>query len=508
MEDEQARQAPPRKRFFDYLLSSTNNERPTKQRKDELARNKDGKTSGENPVYGNDDHGLITPHNSDLLSGLDDEILGKGTPDDPVRFLSWETGNVISRKHHGSFIELSDDEDEGSKATSQDALKSFGENTVESIRGRTSFVRRQSSPGNKRLASSNDSRSFVLSPSDLGGCPTLLPPPPPSPAHTAAFTKPISTAPSLQGEVLLRNESEHSEDPGGLVKLEEYDLEISDDDDFFEDALLGCDTLTKGGSWNPSCGGVSKEAQTKTWWKQPTSTTVAVAAEEDLFSVPTTQGRNDLLHMPTIASVADEHSESISSTNTHLVASPAPVKLSESIKPNKSLDLSSRKRLFFDNYYHLRRARLDKVLQKYYSGIQGERSPDGCWLYTGGRLPKPPNQGLSMTVTFRHDGHKESLCLNVLVVKKLLEGSLSQEHIDGIVENSWHASHLCGNWTCFNTQHVVLEPGSVNSNRNACFRAIDGPCNHDPKCQKHLKLDKSRLRPVADPVSLGANESL
>ncbi|OAG06742.1 uncharacterized protein CC84DRAFT_1174671 [Paraphaeosphaeria sporulosa] len=532
MEDQQVQQTPLRKRFLDQVLSSNSTERPAKQQKDEAVCGKGEKALDKILVPDTEDDGSSTLHNGDLPGALDNGILGTGARDDPIRFPTWESGNVISSKCHGTFIELSDDEDEGNKnhshrTTSPNAFKSVcplhitGKESAESTGAIASLMRKQASLG-PRSPLSVDSKSSA--------------------------ENVISTDALMLFGHLLKN-------PNRLVKLEEYDLEHSDDE-FFEYPFPDVAPSINGRSGNVFRSGVSKQARAKDRGKQPVSMAVA-ATEDNFFFVPAAQDRDeaddsdliiafekskpagtldkpwmisvqeeheearesnrvrdssdieiqpghcgDLLYAPSVASMAYQGSDSLSSAKTQLTASRAPLELASSINWNKSLPLATRKRLFFDTFHHLQRARLESSIQGYYSNIQSGISITECWLYTGSKLPKPPIQGLAMSVTLRCNGHTERLGLNPLMVKLLLDGNLSQEQIDGVVEHSWHTSHLCGNWTCFNTAHVVLEPGSVNSNRNACFHDIDGPCFHIPRCLKHLKLDKSLLGRATDQASL------
>jgi hypothetical protein len=440
--------------------------------------------------------------------------------------------------------------------------------TGESTQGRASLVRKLPSLEHQRLTSSIDSRS-AHTPVDLSKYLALLygplsqvskfpteaskTQPSPSSANTSACTKSKSTVPSPQGEALDRCQSVSLEEPEVLVKLEGYDID-NRDDERFEDFLLGCAAVTSQRSRDTCSGVVSTATRTKTRRKKR-------APEEQLLCVSTVQGRDqeqdeendrvvvfehskpaDRAGIPwtipvkqerggiqtvpdltssqeTNASEVDKqprHSEDLFYTRKvvsakptfpgkgQIITSQAPVGLVERIDGKEPLLLSIRKRLFFKDY-HLKRARLEKSLEKYYSSIQSERSPDRCWLYTGDKLPKPPAQSLHMSTTIRHNGRLERLSLNILVIKMLLEGRLSQEHIDGLVEHSWHASHLCGNWTCLNIEHIVVEPGSINNNRNTCFKVAQPCSNHIPKCLKHLKLDKSHLRPATNPINWKGN---
>ncbi|KAJ4358633.1 uncharacterized protein N0V89_003217 [Didymosphaeria variabile] len=577
-EDEQARQSSNRKRYFSDLLGLAREARPAKQRKEGNVRSSKDEASDRPLIPSKDDEDLIEPPGTgiqgDLSNSLEIEISGSGTRDDPLRFPTWE-GNVISNDYHGECIELSDDEDEdvvntNSSASFLNVSKPSGSHLIHtegaegSGHGGTSSARTHPFPGSEGLASSIDTRSvdhtplsrrmsssllygfsFLMSP-----IPKLMnprSPPSPSPAHTHAFTKPTSTAPISLSETTVRRPSWLVHNPDSLVKIEQHDLEDSDDE-FFDEQLSVNATSLKGRARDACCGSVSTATRTNVPREQQ-------AQEEDLFFVadmpnqsedaecdcvivlervkPANLSRqpwtidfkkereevNDvpdtILSQQTSASEVQQQPDpsddlfytarsasticSASETTVTDVISPfvprAPVEFSESIDWDVPLPVSTRKRLFFDTYHHLSRARLENVLRIYYSGTQGGLSPNRCRLYTGRRLPKPPSQTLRISIEFQHNSRVERLSLNILVVKMLLDGSLSKEHIDGIVNNSWHASHLCGNWTCLNTKHVVPEPGSVNNNRNVCFRDVHGPCNHTPKCMKHLKLDKHLLRP-------------
>ncbi|KAI6170083.1 hypothetical protein M3Y98_01202600 [Aphelenchoides besseyi] len=45
-----------------------------------------------------------------------------------------------------------------------------------------------------------------------------------------------------------------------------------------------------------------------------------------------------------------------------------------------------------------------------------------------------------------------------------------------------HASHLCGELTCFNFSHSYPEKAEINTNREKCFRGTTTNCNHFPAC--------------------------
>lgn len=165
------------------------------------------------------------------------------------------------------------------------------------------------------------------------------------------------------------------------------------------------------------------------------------------------------------------------------------------------LPVQERKRIFLQTYWRHKLPYLKRCVQAYYSYLPANRDADSCWLYTGPRLPKPPHHNLGVNISFMHNNKSEQVALHIVFISKLLQGLLSEEELVGIANESWHASHLCGNWTCLNERHVHPEPGKVNINRNPCFRNVSGPCAHIPVCLKHLKLAGDILRPLPTPTA-------
>lgn len=156
-----------------------------------------------------------------------------------------------------------------------------------------------------------------------------------------------------------------------------------------------------------------------------------------------------------------------------------------------------RKQLFYSTYWMQLVPTLRKVLSRYHEHVQGIKDNPGCWLYRGPRI-YVRRQTLGESVGFRHDGKLEKITINIAIVAMLLEGLLTDDAKEGIIENAWHASHLCGNWTCINPHHITVEPGPVNISRNPCFRDKERPCSHTPRCLKHLKVGLETLRPSFD----------
>lgn len=148
-----------------------------------------------------------------------------------------------------------------------------------------------------------------------------------------------------------------------------------------------------------------------------------------------------------------------------------------------------KKRLFYNTYaenmFPKLRERFDKLLQD----IPGDRTPNVCWLWQG----EPPGNKhrISMHISFRHEGKGHHITANIGFVGMLLEGLLTVEAKEGIIQHRWHASHMCGNWRCVNPHHIIAEDGSTNVKRNACFHAPTPiKCVHNPQCWTHLTIKK------------------
>lgn len=129
-----------------------------------------------------------------------------------------------------------------------------------------------------------------------------------------------------------------------------------------------------------------------------------------------------------------------------------------------------------------------------------------CWLHP---FPPQPSRhtGRSPGVISCHFSWKDttdiyhSIGVNYGVVALLVKSRLTWTQKVGFIYNSWHLSHLCGNWTCCNWRHFTVEPGPINISRNACLLSSglrtpksDGKCKHQPPCMRKKKI-KDLLKP-------------
>lgn len=154
---------------------------------------------------------------------------------------------------------------------------------------------------------------------------------------------------------------------------------------------------------------------------------------------------------------------------------------------NQRLRTKYKKRLFWDIYAERMRPTLRKKVDSIFKQVRDRTSEESCWLYKG-----PPPSGttpaVNVLVYFKHEREHHSLRINVGSVMMFLKGMLTDEQKEGIIEEWWHSSHLCGNWRCVNARHRVAEPGAVNQNRNGCFHGTVSECVHIPRCLKHLTI--------------------
>lgn len=175
--------------------------------------------------------------------------------------------------------------------------------------------------------------------------------------------------------------------------------------------------------------------------------------------------------------------------------------------PKETMSIVQRKRFFVITPTE----QMEKSMRAYVSKTNApflHLPPGDCWLH-----PSPPqpsrHTGRSPGVISCHFSWRDtedthhSIGVNYGVVALLVKFRLSWTQKVGFIYNSWHLSHLCGNWTCCNWRHFTVEPGPINIGRNACLlssgvrtRKSDGKCKHQPPCMRKKKI-KGLLKPAA-----------
>lgn len=174
--------------------------------------------------------------------------------------------------------------------------------------------------------------------------------------------------------------------------------------------------------------------------------------------------------------------------------------------PKETMSIVQRKRFFVitptEQMEKSMRAYVSRTIAPFLPLLPGD-----CWLH-----PSPPqpsrHTGRSPGVIICHfswkdtEGAYHSIGVNYGVVALLVKLRLSWTQKVGFIYDSWHLSHLCGNWTCCNWRHFTVEPGPVNIGRNACLlssglstRKSDGKCKHQPPCMRNHKI-KDLFKPA------------
>jgi hypothetical protein len=164
-------------------------------------------------------------------------------------------------------------------------------------------------------------------------------------------------------------------------------------------------------------------------------------------------------------------------------------------RPSYSTDIKVRKRLFYSTYWKEQVPTLKRLLGDHQAHVKDEEGGE-CHLYCGPKV-RGSRGVLRVGISFHHNGKVENLHVNIGLIAVLLNDRLTHDQMEGIIDKAWHCSHLCGNFTCINPEHITVEPGRINQERNVCFRDKYGPCKHSPACIKHLKIPVKDLQPNA-----------
>lgn len=164
-----------------------------------------------------------------------------------------------------------------------------------------------------------------------------------------------------------------------------------------------------------------------------------------------------------------------------------------SVRP--TLPLATRKRIFLYDTPPETVVSMRQWSNSLLSKHLGSKDPQKCWLHPDPMRSMCNHSGIRRMFKFRHAGEWQPLySIQFGVTTLLLSGRITEQQRRGMIEESWHLSHLCGNWTCLNSAHFTIEPGRINVGRNRCFRR-NGACQHQPRCLAALKLPVASLVP-------------
>jgi hypothetical protein len=383
-----------------------------------------------------------------LIIEDDDEPVttrGAGTCEDPICFSDWITGNVIADEDHGAVFEVDEDGCEERYTAGDDAHQG----------------------GDSR---DNTEEPYVhplvrQSPVDL-----LSPPLQEECRNRSAEVDEVEEVVD-DGDIIILHSDEDGEE---YSYTQDWDAIKQEEDD--ENELIPALTF-------------SQESETPQLPPTPSST-----QDECHFPVNVnTSLRGDNIQLDAFRPALERDLQARNPGNKEqespvydqgpILPNDAAAELDRAAREKKMALIKLKKTLFYELYADRIIPNLRTKLARYRPETTTE---DQCWLYPG---PIRIGQGtIEITVDFRHNGARYKYYINLGFVALLVDGLLTKEYIRGIVDHQWHASHLCGNFTCTNPAHIVAEPGSVNSKRNSCLHGYSAVCTHTPPCLTHLKI--------------------
>ncbi|KAL6713672.1 hypothetical protein ACLMJK_009137 [Lecanora helva] len=138
------------------------------------------------------------------------------------------------------------------------------------------------------------------------------------------------------------------------------------------------------------------------------------------------------------------------------------------------------------------RKQITTFVNKIESQLDPHRQPHECHLHpTPPTLRGLPAGSITCALTWPHPtlpNHPlQKIAVNWGILALQVHNPLPLEQRVGFINESWHMSHLCGNWTCCNWRHYTVEDGATNIGRNPCFNSVC-KCPHVPRCLKERYL--------------------
>ena len=171
------------------------------------------------------------------------------------------------------------------------------------------------------------------------------------------------------------------------------------------------------------------------------------------------------------------------------VAVPLHTTKESKVAQKDTVNILDRKRHFMYTPGDIMKKKMKKYVHDVYRLFDRTRSDDDCWLHPSpppARRDGRPMGTIKCGFVWKDSSGKQQLNVNFGIVALIVKRQITKNQMEGYVNNSWHLSHLCGNWTCCNWRHLTVECGRTNVSRNQCFRSA-GRCSHEPPCMKHRK---------------------
>ncbi|KAF1983881.1 hypothetical protein K402DRAFT_435694 [Aulographum hederae CBS 113979] len=120
-----------------------------------------------------------------------------------------------------------------------------------------------------------------------------------------------------------------------------------------------------------------------------------------------------------------------------------------------------------------------------------ERKINGCSL----REAPPKSLNISTSVSFTTNMGTQRVYTPYIAAAGIVKDTLTEDQRRGLVEEKWHASHLCSNSTCCNDDHCFIEPAHICRSRRECFNGRR-QCVHNPPCIIGNSFNKDELHNV------------
>ncbi|KAH7126968.1 hypothetical protein B0J11DRAFT_579388 [Dendryphion nanum] len=428
---------------------------------------------------------------------------GSGSQTDPILFPEWITGNIITRVNREAFVVNSDDEADDSSSQISETATPCSEKSLSPSQAPEQFPRELLANLHHTARQPDELSQLTPEPELEVESDILL-----NPLRLQRRTS-ISSSESLQGIFIHHHRESLSvddDDNGEISPDDTNDSEAEDDDDdciiIYEEIKAPQVGLSL---WAFHVKEEVKDNSPGLTLSQDTQLTV------DINTPTPSQDLRDAVGLPR------EPTDCLYALKNQALKLPYtddPTKnatdefLRAITDDNGKTLLKVRKRLFWHTYWKVQAPILKQRIQDhYYACMCEDRAASECWLYKGPRITRG-KRVVNFHVGFKHQGKSEKLTIPIALIGRLWEGLMSNDEKEGVIEHSWHASHLCGNWTCLNPQHIIAEPGSINLSRNPCFADRDGRCLHSPQCLKHLKVDVHSLRPAMEMSKTAPAEGL
>ncbi|KAF2109702.1 hypothetical protein BDV96DRAFT_585204, partial [Lophiotrema nucula] len=355
-------------------------------------------------------------------------MTGCGSKEDPIRFPAWITGNVIHDDDKQEVVVISDGEDDSENP------------------GYTAIERQASSLNPPR-------------------CPSV------DSDGDAFWDAPQSQAPSSAGP----------ESPANEVEVETYD----NDDEDEEDGIIIVPDESEGELYEAFMRSIPQ-------WSDLRATEKVKQELDDEVSLLSSSQETQSIAQPytpkasqdSRVSLVDELSPETFDSWTQL---PSKTLTGYSLKKDKLIgspytqDRKSRKRQALYKHVPEQLDRLRNRRERLFDKVTGNRNSSECWLYVDKSI-RYRKGTIQIPVQWTERGQTSITDLNIGFISMFIEGCMTDRIKEGIINEKWTASHLCGNWLCLNHHHIHAENHETNMSRNPCFADVYESCGHTPPC--------------------------